>query len=65
MLKELSCHASRDICRNQLKFSNYYLVYYNYADNLPIIYPADNSYGTICDFCNGAYYWSIYVCIVE
>ena len=42
MLKELSRHTSRDICRNQLEFSDYYLVYY-----MPIIYPADNSYGTI------------------
>ena len=32
MLKELSRHASRDICRNQLEFSDYYLVYY-----MPII----------------------------
>ena len=31
-VKELSCHASHDICRNQLKFSNYNLVYY-----MPII----------------------------
>ena len=28
MLKELSPNASRDICRNQLEFSNYHLVYY-------------------------------------
>ena len=42
MLKELSRHASCDICRNQSEFTDYYLVYYNYADNLSIIYPADN-----------------------
>ena len=32
MLKELERHASRDICRNQLEFSDYHLVYY-----MPII----------------------------
>ena len=37
MLKELSHHASRDICHNQLEFSDYHLVYYLYADNLTII----------------------------
>ena len=47
MLKELSHHASRDICRNQLEFSHYHLIYYSYANNLVIIYPADNSCGTI------------------
>ena len=32
MLKELLRHALRDIYRNQLEFSDYYLVYY-----MPII----------------------------
>ena len=31
-VKELSHHASREICHNQSEFSNYYLVY-----NMPII----------------------------
>ena len=48
MLKELSRHASRDICHNQLEFSDYHLVYYVYAKNLAIIYPANNSYSTLC-----------------
>ena len=43
MLKEFSRHASRDICRNQLEFSDYHLVYY-----MPIIYSANNLYSTIC-----------------
>ena len=47
MLRELSCHVSRDICCNQLEFSDYHFIYYNYADDLAIIYSADNSYGTI------------------
>ena len=28
MLKELSRHALRDICHNQLEFSDYHLVHY-------------------------------------
>ena len=31
MLKELSRQASCDICRNQLEFSDYYVVYYVYV----------------------------------
>ena len=38
ILKELSRHALRDICRNQLEFSDYH-----YSNNLTITYPADNS----------------------
>ena len=47
MLKELSHYASCDICCNQLEFSDYHLVYYNYVDDLAIIYSADTLYGTL------------------
>ena len=46
-VKELSHHASCDICYNQLEFSDYDLIIILFADNLVIICPAKNSYGML------------------
>ena len=39
MLKELSCHASCDICHNQLEFFDYHLVE---LGNIPVLYRNDD-----------------------